>query len=51
MGYLPRTDSLNTDEKIHIAREEGYDPRAIERSRHLRQHLAHMANFPAQDTA
>ena len=28
-----------------------HDPRAIERSRHLRQHLAHMANFPAQDTA
>jgi hypothetical protein len=30
MGYLPRTDSLNADEKIHIALEEGYDPMAIE---------------------
>jgi hypothetical protein len=30
MGYLPRTDSVESDEKIHIAREEGYDPMAIE---------------------
>jgi hypothetical protein len=30
MGYLPRTDSIESDEKIHIAREEGYDPMAIE---------------------
>ena len=30
MGYLPRTDPLDPDEKISIAREEGYDPMAIE---------------------
>jgi hypothetical protein len=30
MGYLPRTDSIEPGEKIHIAREEGYDPMAIE---------------------
>ena len=30
MGYLPGTDSIESDEKIHIARQEGYDPMAIE---------------------
>jgi hypothetical protein len=30
MGYLPGTDSIESDEKIRIAREEGYDPMAIE---------------------
>ena len=30
MGYLPRTDSIESDEKMQIAREEGYDPMAIE---------------------
>ena len=30
MGYLPATGSIDTDEKIHIAREEGYDPLSIE---------------------
>jgi hypothetical protein len=30
MGYLPRTDSIDLDEKIQIACEEGYDPMAIE---------------------
>jgi hypothetical protein len=30
MGFLPQTESITTDEKIRIAREEGYDPMAIE---------------------
>jgi hypothetical protein len=30
MGYLPKTDFIEPDEKIEIAREEGYDPMAIE---------------------
>jgi hypothetical protein len=30
LGYLPKTDSIEPDEKIDIAREEGYDPMAIE---------------------
>ena len=30
MGQLPGTDSIETDEKIQIAREEGYDPMAID---------------------
>jgi hypothetical protein len=30
MGHLPGTDSIESDEKIQIAREEGYDPLAIE---------------------
>ena len=30
MGYLPRTDSIDPEEKILIAREEGYHPMAIE---------------------
>ncbi|MDJ0819892.1 MAG: hypothetical protein QNJ58_27050 [Desulfobacterales bacterium] len=30
IGYLPRSDSIDPDEKIQIAREEGYDPLAIE---------------------
>ena len=30
IGFLPKTGSINTDEKIPIAREEDYDPMAIE---------------------
>lgn len=30
MGYLPGTESIDADEKIEIARDEGYDPMAIE---------------------
>jgi hypothetical protein len=30
MGYLPRTDFIDSGEKIKIARQEGYDPKAIE---------------------
>jgi hypothetical protein len=30
MGHLPGTDSIESDEKIQIAREEGYDPMAID---------------------
>jgi hypothetical protein len=30
MGFLPKTESITADEKIHVAREEGYDPMAIE---------------------
>ena len=30
MGYLPKTDLITPDDKIQIAREEGYDPMAIE---------------------
>ena len=30
LGYLPATGSIDADEKIQIAREEGYDPLAIE---------------------
>ena len=30
MGYLPRTDFIDSGEKIKIAREEGYEPKAIE---------------------
>ncbi|CAB1062218.1 hypothetical protein D1BOALGB6SA_6994 [Olavius sp. associated proteobacterium Delta 1] len=30
MGHLPGTDSIKSDEKIQIAREEGYDPMAID---------------------
>ena len=30
MGYLPRTDSIGPEDKVHIAREEGYHPMAIE---------------------
>lgn len=29
-GFLPRTDSIRLEEKISIAREEGFDPLAIE---------------------
>ena len=30
LGYLPQSDPIETDEKIQIAQEEGYDPMAIE---------------------
>ena len=30
MGYLPLTESIGVEEKIEIARDEGYDPMAIE---------------------
>jgi hypothetical protein len=30
MGHLPGTEVIETDEKIQIAREEGYDPMAID---------------------
>jgi hypothetical protein len=30
MGYLPKSESIDSDEKIHIASEEGYDPMAID---------------------
>ncbi|UCD77532.1 MAG: hypothetical protein JSW26_19240 [Desulfobacterales bacterium] len=30
MGVLPKTESIDTDEKIEIARDEGYDPMAIQ---------------------
>ena len=30
LGYLPQTESIDSDDKIKIAREEGYDPMAIE---------------------
>ncbi len=30
IGYLPQTDPIESDEKIQIAREEGYNPLAIE---------------------
>jgi len=30
IGFLPKTDIIEADEKIPIAREEGYDPMAIE---------------------
>ena len=30
LGYLPQTESIDSDEKIYIARQEGYDPMAIE---------------------
>jgi len=30
MGHLPGTESIDTDEKIQIARQEGYDPMAID---------------------
>jgi len=30
MGTLPGTESIDSDEKIQIAREEGYDPMAID---------------------
>ena len=30
IGYLPQSDPIESDEKIQIAQEEGYDPMAIE---------------------
>ncbi len=30
MGHLPATDAIDPDEKIQLAREEGYDPMAID---------------------
>jgi len=30
MGFLPQTDTIDEDERIPIAREEGYDPLAIQ---------------------
>ena len=30
MGYLPGTESIDAEEKIELARNEGYDPLAIE---------------------
>ena len=30
LGYLPRTDAIESDDKMRIAREEGFDPLAIE---------------------
>jgi len=30
MGHLPGAESIDTDEKIQLAREEGYDPMAID---------------------
>jgi len=30
IGFLPKTDTIEADERIPIAREEGYDPMAIE---------------------
>jgi hypothetical protein len=29
MGFLPKTESIDADDKIEIAREEGYDPMAV----------------------
>ena len=33
MGHLPGSDAIEPDEKIQIAREEGYDPMAIDLAR------------------
>ena len=30
MGFLPKTETITPDEKIEIARDEGYDPLAVE---------------------
>jgi len=42
MGFLPKTEPITADEKIRIAREEGYDPMAIELA--LKPHGANVAD-------